>query len=148
MMTKSLLLLLTAAALSSYCFADSGNSAENKMEVSESAPVESEPLDLITETHLSSGMLYYRDPETGELGMPPPGAMRAMQIDAMNFSGEGLEVQTLPDGSKMVDLQGRFQMSSTVHQGSSGLVHQCTSQPHTHLATSQSVQPAPVREER
>lgn len=147
-MTKSFLMLLIAAVLSSYCFADSSEIADNQTQASETDQADNERLDPKTETHFSAGMLYYRDPETGELGMPPAGTMRAMQVDAMNFSHEGLEVQILPDGSKMVDLQGRFQMSSTVHQGPDGLVHQCSSQPHTHLATSHSVQQSSVREER
>ena len=147
-MIRFVLMLLSAAIFSSYSFADSDHSAENTSGVSESAQDQAEPHGLTTETHFSSGVLYYRDPETGEMTVPPSETMRVMQIDAVNFSDEGLEVEILADGSKMVDLQGRFQMSSTVHRGPNGLVHQCTSQPHTHLATSHSGQESPVREEQ
>lgn len=82
-------------------------------------------------TQLSPGLLYYRDPETGELTVPPPHIAQALQQDSINFSDAGLEVVILPDGSKMIDLQGRYQMSSVVKPGADGLEQHCTTHPHT-----------------
>ncbi len=82
-------------------------------------------------TQLSPGLLYYRDPETGELTVPPPHIARALQQDAINFSDAGLELVVLPDGTKMIDLQGRYQMSSVVKPGANGLEQHCTTHPHT-----------------
>lgn len=89
-------------------------------------------------SQFSPGLLYYRDPETGELGVPPAHVARAMQLDATNFSDAGLELVELPDGSKMIDLQGRFQMSSVIEPGADGLVQHCTSHPHTLAAAEHS----------
>ena len=147
-MFKPILTALVASALSSYVFADTDRPTQNETEASESSQAENKASDPQAEPGFSSGMIYYRDPETGELSMPPPEVMRAMQIDELNFSDRGLRVQILPDGSKMIDLQGRFKMSSTVKVGPNGPVHHCTDQPHTHLVTSNDVQASSVREDR
>jgi len=85
-----------------------------------------------SQAQLNPSVVYYRDPETGELTTPPANVMRTLQPDAINFSDEGLEVITLADGTKMIDLQGRFQMSATIKPKPDGTFdHHCTSHPHT-----------------
>lgn len=84
------------------------------------------------QAQLNPSVIFYRDPKTGELSTPPADAMRTLQPDAMNFSDDGLEMITLSDGTKMIDLQGRFQMNATVKPKADGtLEHHCTSHPHT-----------------
>lgn len=60
-----------------------------------------------------AGMVVGIDPETGKLGMPSRAFRDAMSNDsrgpALSRSMEGLTVVHRPDGSKMVDLKGRFQ---------------------------------------
>ena len=54
-----------------------------------------------------AGMRIYRDPETGDIGMPGP---EHMVTDAnANQDVSDLKQVRLPDGSVMIDLQGRFQ---------------------------------------
>lgn len=82
------------------------------------------------ESAVSASVLYYRDPQTGEVTTPPPEVARALQQKALNFSNEGLEMVVLPDGTKKVDLQGRFQMTSVVKTNNKGeRVHYCTAHP-------------------
>ncbi|MBK8283558.1 MAG: hypothetical protein IPK97_01080 [Ahniella sp.] len=53
--------------------------------------------------------------------------MKAADREAFRQDDEGLHVVTLPDGSQMVDLQGRFQMTTTAAVDADGHVHQgCT----------------------
>jgi hypothetical protein len=64
----------------------------------------------------AAGMRAYRDPKTGRLTSSPTDA-QVRELDrllgeTLNDSSEGLEVQIAPDGSKYVDLQGRFQSLS------------------------------------
>jgi len=87
--------------------------------------------EVTSDSQFSAGLLYYRDPETGQLGVPPADVMQALQLDERNFSDEGLEVVILPDGTKMIDLQGRYQMSSVIKPGQNGVIHHCTSHPNT-----------------
>jgi hypothetical protein len=56
-----------------------------------------------------AGMWIYKDPETGTIGPRPAGAEPASSINPLNDSDAGLVQVQLPDGSYMVDLQGRFQ---------------------------------------
>jgi len=64
----------------------------------------------------------YRDPETGELGPPPanaapfpaPTELSAATRARLSRSDEGLQARTLPDGTQLLDLQGRFQNFSVV----------------------------------
>jgi len=82
------------------------------------------------QTSASSSVLYYRDPETGQLTTPPAEFTRSIQQDSRQFSTEGLQMVVLPDGTKMVDLQNRFQMSSVVVTDADGnLDHHCTAHP-------------------
>ncbi len=78
----------------------------------------------------SASVLYYRDPQTGEVTTPPPEVARLMQPSSVNFSNQGLEMVVLPDGTKKVDLQGRFMMTSVAKTNQEGeLVHYCTDHP-------------------
>lgn len=64
----------------------------------------------------SAGMIVGINPETGRPGMPSPEqreAIRNGERDAapsasLDRSGEGLQVVHRPDGSRSIDLQGRF----------------------------------------
>ena len=57
----------------------------------------------------ASGVLISIDPETGRKTMPSPEARRASGIPDLDRSVQGLVVERKANGSKMVDLQGRFQ---------------------------------------
>ncbi len=69
-------------------------------------------------------MRAYLDPETGTLGsMPTATTLSAKSLDpALSRSSEGLVQKTLPDGTVMVDLQGRFQNASLAHLDTDGAV--------------------------
>lgn len=79
----------------------------------------------------ASGMRAYRDPQTGRL-TPSPTDAQVRELDrligeALDDSSEGLEVQTAPDGSKYVDLRGRFQsVSLATVQPDGGIRLHCT----------------------
>lgn len=93
-----------------------------------------------------AGLRVYIDPETGEiLDEIPPEAQeqlerRARERYPLNYSHEGLESVTLPDGSVRLDLQGRFRSFQAVRRNEYGeLEHLCTQHPgglhqflHTH----------------
>ena len=72
-------------------------------------------------------MMVYLDPETGQrVSRPITEAQRQMSRSArtrLNRSSEGLEVVHRPDGSMMVDLQGRFRNTSVVRRGTDGSLH-------------------------
>ena len=80
-------------------------------EDTEATPLSAEPVG-------SAGMVVGIDPETGRVGMPSREFKDAMRDDprgpAMSRSMDGLRVIHKPDGSKMVDLQGRFQEYTVV----------------------------------
>jgi len=75
----------------------------------------------------------YRDPETGKLGPPPASATALESAPAtalstamqarLNRSDEGMQARTLPDGTDLVDLQGRFQNFSVVTLDRHGDAH-------------------------
>lgn len=82
------------------------------------------------------GLRVYIDPETGEiLDEIPPEARerierRAREQYPLNYSHEGLESVTLPDGSVRLDLQGRFRSFQSVRRNDDGtLEHLCTQHP-------------------
>jgi hypothetical protein len=58
------------------------------------------------------------DPKTGKLGGPPPGVeppgLSIATQNRLSRSSKGLEKKTLPDGTVLVNLQGRFQNMSVV----------------------------------
>lgn len=60
----------------------------------------------------AAGMLVGIDPETGRLGRPSQAfreRVASENAQALDRSMEGLTVVTRPDGSKAIDLKGRFQ---------------------------------------
>ncbi|MGK2859903.1 MAG: post-PEP-CTERM-1 domain-containing protein [Thermoanaerobaculia bacterium] len=90
------------------------------------------------------GLRAFIDPKTGQLRQPTAeetAAFAATSRVARNKSIEGLEVEYRKDGSKFVDLQGRFMHSLRVTRTADGTSSfTCTDRdPHTH---SQPDQPA------
>ena len=69
-------------------------------------------------------MMVFVDPETGQrVSRPITEAQRQMSRSArarLNRSSEGLDVVHRPDGSMMVNLQGRFQNTSVVRRAADG----------------------------
>jgi len=57
----------------------------------------------------AAGMRIYKDPDTDEIGPPPTAGAAILDGDGTSQDMTGLTKVTLPDGSVMVDLQGRFQ---------------------------------------
>jgi len=70
--------------------------------------------------HGAAGMIVGIDPETGKLGLPSKADRAALASPAIDRSETGLTVVHKPDGSKMIDLQGRFQDYMIVHIGPDG----------------------------
>jgi hypothetical protein len=71
----------------------------------------------------AAGMLIARDPETGAL--VPPTAEQVRQLTAAERTGllrtsEGLTEVRFPDGSVMVNLQGRFMEFEVAQRGDDG----------------------------
>jgi hypothetical protein len=62
-----------------------------------------------TQPYASAGMVVQLDTETGRVGMPTAAFRARIPDPALSRSMEGLNVVTKPDGSKMINLQGRFQ---------------------------------------
>ena len=66
----------------------------------------------------AAGLVAYIDPATGGLTATPTeeqrAAMRAALAALVNDSDQGLVEVTLPDGSVMLDLQGRYQEALAV----------------------------------
>lgn len=54
----------------------------------------------------------------------PASELKQSDVEAFRQDDLGLHVVTLPDGSQMVDLQGRFQMAATASTGADGHIHQ------------------------
>jgi hypothetical protein len=85
--------------------------------VAESAPpADGSSTSQVTTTPGSAGMWAAIDPETGDL-IPVPAGTVTKARDAelarmLSRSTDGLEEVVLPDGSVMVDLQGRFMNAS------------------------------------
>jgi hypothetical protein len=72
----------------------------------------------------AQGMRVYRDPETGQLGPPPPGVqppgLSVAEQRMLNRSDGGLQARTLPRGGVAVDLQGRYQNMAVANVGADG----------------------------
>lgn len=104
----------------------------------EQAPAKQEAPAASAESVGQSGMLAFVDPETGELVSSPVTEEQKQFAERagndLNFSDEGLVQQVMPDGSVMVDLQGRYQMSMVVDvQADGSLRARCTDDAHTAL---------------
>ncbi len=79
-----------------------------------------------------AGMLVVVDPETKELRAPVgnEAAELLKGVPALNQSSEGLKKVRLPDGSYMMNLEGRFQEFSVVRRSADGgLAPACVSAP-------------------
>lgn len=101
--------------------------------------------------HAAAGMIVGKDPVTGRIGKPTPEQRAEIERSAplaspaLDRSGEGLTVVHRPDGSKMVDLQGRFQEYTVVRIGPDGKKTQvCVQGPEVEAALAGS--PAAVTE--
>lgn len=77
----------------------------------------------------TAGMRVALDPETGELGLPTDTQRRELSPDLesnLSYSDEGLQVEHRADGSRHVNLEGRFQNHSIAHLREDGSVEiQC-----------------------
>jgi hypothetical protein len=74
-----------------------------------------------TTTNTNTGQMAGRvfiNPETGKLGGPPPGVeppgLSIATQNRLSRSSDGLQAQQLPDGTVLMNLQGRFQNMSVV----------------------------------
>jgi hypothetical protein len=83
-------------------------------------------LSAVTSNKQSAARVYI-DPETRKLGGPPPGTeLPGLSIALQNKlsrSDEGLEKRLLPNGTLLVNLQGRFQNMSVVTMTPDGETH-------------------------
>ena len=69
----------------------------------------------------TSGLRAAIDPATGELTSEPVAADAVQSVtDPLQWSSEGLVIETLPDGTERVDLQGRFQSASYARVAADG----------------------------
>jgi len=84
------------------------------------------------------GMRVWIDPETGEIRQPTKAereavAERASEQRRLNKSSEGLVIQYRKDGSKFVDLEGRFMHSLVLTRSEEGtLTLRCDDKGHSH----------------
>jgi len=100
----------------------------------------------------TAGMIIGIDPETGKLGMPSREAReRLLQSPALDRSETGLTVVTRPDGSKHIDLQGRFQEYTVLRLAPDGRrLESCVQGPDLEAAlqAEPAASPSPRHEER
>ena len=82
------------------------DSGEQCTIASRESPVESSPARSLG----TQGMGIYRDPVTGEIGSPPASTYRVSSTERgmLQRSCEGLKSRVLPNGTTVLDLQGRF----------------------------------------
>jgi hypothetical protein len=101
-----------------------------------------------------AGMRIFRDPVTGEIGPPPADAGAQMESAVVPIDDAGLLQVRLPDGSYMVDLQGRFQESMVMQIDANGnRVVRCVDDPkkafqQKPMLVAPVAPQAPVREDR
>lgn len=77
----------------------------------------------------ASGMVVYRDPESGRLTSTPPEGVEPLAPEleaALDRSSEGLYETLAADGSPMIDLQGRFQNVMLAGGSAAGAHTLCT----------------------
>ena len=67
-----------------------------------------------------SGQQVAKDPATGKFRAPTLEELKILAPPANNESAEGLEVRILPNGARMVDLEGRFQSYSVATKDADG----------------------------
>jgi hypothetical protein len=129
---RALLLLIGALATIAGIVWGAGHArVDAKMAITAgTAPVAAAPLAAISAPAASAvtapttvagatGMRIFKDPETGEIGLPTAESS-ALETDANSEDMTGLTTVTLPDGSIMIDLQGRFQESMVMQITPSG----------------------------
>jgi hypothetical protein len=71
----------------------------------------------------TAGMVVGIEPGSGDLGLPTPGQIRELEAalgGSLDRSTEGLRVVTLEDGSRRVNLRGRFRAFSIATLDASG----------------------------
>jgi len=98
-----------------------------------------------------AGMRIFRDPVTGEIGPPPADAGAHIESAVIPADDAGLRQVRLPDGSYMVDLQGRYEESMVMQIDANGnRVVRCVDDPKKALQQkpTPAVSQAPVREDR
>jgi len=70
------------------------------------------------------GFRVYRDPQSGRIGPPPPGAPPLELSDAerrmLSRSDQGLRPRTLPGGGTVIHLHGRFKSMAVATVGTDG----------------------------
>jgi hypothetical protein len=72
----------------------------------------------------TSRMVIYRDPVTGKLATPPPGALPAPSGVGAKAAGTPVERRgTTPGGGYIVDLNGRFTNTMRVTKDADGRSH-------------------------
>jgi hypothetical protein len=93
-----------------------------------------------TTTNTNTGQMAGRvfiNPETGKLGGPPPGVeppgLSIATQNRLSRSSDGLQTQQLPDGTVLMNLQGRFQNMSVVTLDEHGEAHLICSHSVDHL---------------
>jgi len=102
------------------------------------------PRPIVAAAAASAGMKAYLDPETGKLGPPPAGGSPDETL-MLNDSGDGLVQEVLPDGSVMMNLQGRFQEYMILQLDPAGRrVLRCTQTPYPLLKSGAASLPQPV----
>jgi len=73
----------------------------------------------------AQGLQVYRDPQSGRIGPPPPGAkpleLSPAEQNMLSHSEEGLPApRALPGGGEAIDLQGRFRNMAVATVGTGG----------------------------
>ncbi|MBI2214628.1 MAG: hypothetical protein HYU52_13360 [Acidobacteria bacterium] len=88
---------------------------------------------------LGFGLRVFIDPETGQFRKPTRAELDAIAQTARtskNKSSDGLLIEYRPDGSKHVDLQGRFMHALRVRVGEDGALRTvCSDHDHDHPKT-------------
>ncbi len=99
----------------------------------------------------SAGMIVTIDPETGRITAPTPAVLAQLlgtRDLTLNHSTEGLVERRMPDGSYMLDLQGRFREYYLVRIDADGGLHpSCLNESDAILKTLLTP-PAPAAEDR
>lgn len=106
--------------------------ADGRLRTADASPTgaEWEPLPL------GAGLRVFIDPATGQFRKPTAAELESIAASARaskNKSSEGLEVVYRPDGSKHVDLQGRFMHALRVKVNEDGSTsYVCSDRTHDH----------------